>query len=85
MTQRCFQDRRINDSCCMFFVDIYAIKSLRDFVYSRAGSTRLEAEAVGNTPFNNPYAGRNRIQDRLAPGKHCGHHIALQRLNYGVS
>ncbi len=27
MTQRYFQDRRINDSCCMFFVDIYAIKS----------------------------------------------------------
>lgn len=85
MTQRCFQDKRINDSYYTFFVDIYAIKSLRDFVYSRAGSTRLEAEAVGNTPFNNPYAGRNRIQDRLAPGKHCGRHIALQRLNCGVS
>lgn len=34
MTQRCFLDKRINDSYYTFFVDIYAIKSLRDFVYS---------------------------------------------------
>lgn len=34
MTQRCFLDKRINDSYYTFFVDIYAIKSLHDFVYS---------------------------------------------------
>lgn len=27
MTQRCFLDKRINDSYYTFFVDIYAIKS----------------------------------------------------------
>lgn len=79
MTQRCFLDKRINDSYYMFFVDIYAIKSLHDFVYSRAGSTRLEAEAVGNTPFNNPYNTRPP-----ASGKHCGRHITLQVLNCNV-
>lgn len=34
LIQHCFQDKRIKDSYYTFFVDIYATKSLRDFVYS---------------------------------------------------
>lgn len=34
LIQHCFQDKRIRDSYYTFFVDIYATKSLRDFVYS---------------------------------------------------
>lgn len=34
LIQHCFQDKRIKDNYYTFFVDIYATKSLRDFVYS---------------------------------------------------
>ena len=78
ITQRCFQDKRINDSYYTFFVDIYAIKSLHDFVYSLSQERPLSKLSVirrSITPNNTRPP---------ASGKHCGRHITLQVLNCNV-
>lgn len=64
MTQRCFLDKCINDSYYTFFVDIYAIKSPRDFIYFLSW---MRPSSMPKPSAINPYTGRNRIQGHLLP------------------